>query len=471
MTQTLWTAEELQAITGGTLSAGGWSITGLEIDSRKTGPGDLFLAFEGEQVDGHAYLDAASQAGAAAALVSKQVEARLPTLLVSDVLEALEKIAVASRARSKARIAALTGSVGKTGSKEMLAACLRALAPNAHASAGNLNNHIGAPLSLARMDEASALAVFELGMNHPDEIRPLTKMVRPHVALITNVELVHAGHFKYAGEIATAKSEIFDGVELGGTAVLNADNPYTPYLRERASASGIEKFLTFGRDEGSDIRLLDLKVTSNSTEVSADVLGQRMSWSVGGVGDHWGLNSLGVVGVLAALELDLEACLPALSKVSAMRGRGGQVVIDVPGGSFLLIDESYNASPPAVEAALKVFAASETSGRRILVLGDMLELGHTSKAAHEGLKAAVEASGADAVWLIGPEMKALRDELPSALVAGWAETSETLAQEIANSVRAGDTLLVKGSLGMKMKHVVNALEALSPPVSAAGAGG
>ncbi|NQW12042.1 MAG: UDP-N-acetylmuramoyl-tripeptide--D-alanyl-D-alanine ligase [Alphaproteobacteria bacterium] len=462
MNPVLWTRADAAAATGGRAQGAKWTARGVVIDSRRIARGDLFVALPGDRVDGHDYVTAALRAGAVAALVSRVpagVE-NAPLLIVEDVLTALADLGRAARARATARIAAITGSVGKTGSKEMLTAALTVLGPT-HRSAGNLNNHIGAPLSLARLPADAAFAVFELGMNHANEIRPLARMVRPHVALITNVEPVHAGYFDSVEAIADAKAEILEGLEPGGTAVLNRDNPHFERLRAHAERLGVGRIVTFGSADECDARLLAVG-QSGGTTVTAEIAGARHRWSVGGIGRHWAINSLGVAATLHALGVDLDTALPALKGVSALRGRGGQVRLPVADGRFTLIDESYNASPPAVRAALTVFADAPTGpgGQRILVLGDMLELGSSATAAHRGLADAVKAAAPDHVFLVGPEMAALRAALPSALVAGHAERSVDLAGAVAEAVGPGDVVLVKGSLGMAMKAVVEVLETL-----------
>lgn len=475
MSAALWTRDEAVMATGGTSTGGNWMASGVAIDSRAVQPGDLFAALPGERVDGHDFVAAALRAGAAAALVTRRPEGvadDAPLLLVADVLDGLTGLGRAARARSTARIAAVTGSVGKTGSKEMLAAALAVYGPTL-ASKGNLNNHIGAPLSLARLERSVAYAVFELGMNHPDEIRPLARLVRPHAGLITNVEMVHAGYFTGLEQIADAKAEILEGIEPGGPAVLNRDNSQFDRLSGHAARLGIARVVTFGTGADADVRLLSAEVGAGGTRVEADVAGRRLAWSVGGIGRHWATNSVGVAATLHALGLDPAVGMAALAGVSAMRGRGGQVRLAVAGGALTLIDESYNASPPAVRAALAVFADAHpaTGGRRIAVLGDMLELGTLAADAHRGLAAAVVAARPDAVYLVGPEMRALADALPAGLVAGHAARSEDIAGTVAGAVAPGDVVLVKGSLGMRMKSIVAALEALAETPRRAANGG
>lgn len=468
----LWTRDTAVEATQGLAHGPDWSATGVTIDSRKIEAGDLFVALPGERVDGHDYVAAALQAGAAAALVTRVPDGLddAPLLLVSDVLEGLEDLARAARARSNARIVAVTGSVGKTGTKEMLAACLSVHGKTV-ASAGNLNNHIGAPLSLARLPQDCDFAVFELGMNHADEIRPLSRLVAPHAAIITNVEPVHIEFFDGIDGIADAKAEILEGLEPGGVVVLNADNGSFERLRAKARALGVDRVATFGQDATCDIRGLTIEPGPDGTRVSATAAGMEMHWTVGGIGRHWGFNSLGVVAVLHALKLDIAPCLDRLAAVSALRGRGGQIALDTAdGGTALLIDESYNASPPAVRAALSVFADAPAA-RRILVLGDMRELGDIAPAAHADLKDAVEAVRPDAIYLCGDAMAHLRDALGPDRVTLWTATAGALADAVADNVKDGDVVLIKGSLAMGMKTIVTALETAGAPAPRSQAGG
>ncbi|MCR9175505.1 MAG: UDP-N-acetylmuramoyl-tripeptide--D-alanyl-D-alanine ligase [Alphaproteobacteria bacterium] len=460
----LWTRDQAVAATGGIAYGGDWRASGLTIDSRKVLHGDIFVALPGERADGHDYVKGALENGGAAALVSRRPEALAtdaPLIEVPDVLAGLVGLATAARARSSARIAAVTGSVGKTGSKEMLAACLARLG-RCEATRGNLNNHIGAPLSLARLAPDADFAVFELGMNHADEIRPLTRLVRPHVALITTVEPVHIEFFPSVEAIADAKAEILEGIEPGGAAVLNRDNPHFARLSDSAERLGIGRVVSFGADDQADLRLLSHETVEGGTLVTASVGGHRMSWTVGGVGAHWALNSCGVVATLFALGVDIAAALPGLAEVRAGRGRGAAVTLTTDGGRFTLLDESYNASPPAMRAALSVLSdtAPDGTGRRIAVLGDMRELGAAAEDAHAGLRDAVVTAGLDRVFLVGAEMTALRRVLPEGLVAAHGDRSEDVADAVAASVRPGDVVLVKGSLGTNMKPIVQALEAL-----------
>lgn len=458
----LWTAPQAQAATGGTLSGPiGWTATGVSIDSRSVGKGDLFIALAGPNHDGHDYVKAAIEGGAAAALVHRVPDGcdGLPLLLVGDTMEGLQALGRAARDRSTARIVAVTGSVGKTSTKEMLALVLSAQGPT-HYSVGSFNNHWGVPLSLARMPAESTFAVFELGMNHPGEITPLVAMVRPHVAIVTTVELVHAGHFTGIEEIADAKAEIFTGLEPGGTAVLNRDNRQYHRLAAAAMAAGVDKIVTFGSHIDADARLLDCAVDPTETAVLALLKDKALSYRIGVPGLHWAMNSLAVVLAAGALGADAEAAARALAGMAPPKGRGERHRIKVPGGTAELIDESYNASPVSMKAAIATLAAAKPGkgGRRMAVLGDMLELGDDSATLHASIAEAVVAWNIDLVHTAGPLSASLREALPADRRGAHAANSEELAPMVKSAVKAGDVVMVKGSAGSRMGRVVKALQ-------------
>lgn len=463
MTEALWTSAAATAATGGKNSQD-WQAFGVSIDSRTLVAGDLFVALKGDAFDGHDYATNALDGGAAALLVERRPEgvpADAPVLEVASTLEALGKLGRFQRGRSRAKAIAVTGSVGKTGSKEMLRAGLSALGKT-HASAASFNNHIGAPLTLARLPLDADYLVSELGMNHRGELAPLARMVQPDVALITTVAAVHAGHFASEEEIAEEKADIFLGVKEGGAAVLNRDNRHFVRLRERARSAGIRDIYTFGTDLSADACLLNAELRRADSLVHAIVAQRRVRYRLAVPGRHWVLNSLGVLAGIAALGGDVAIAAAALESAEAPKGRGRQIEIVLAGGTLLLIDESYNASPPAVRAALDVLAMTKPKdgGRRIVVLGDMLELGHGAAAAHNALAQPIQAAGADLVFTAGPNMNGMAESLPRGLQAGSADDTAALAPLVSALVRAGDVVLVKGSLGMKMARVVDALNAL-----------
>ena len=439
-------------------------ITGFSIDTRSLTPGDVFVALKDTR-DGHEFIPAAFKAGAAAAIVSRSYArsgAGGALLRVDDPLRALEGIARAARARSNARIVAITGSVGKTGTKEMLRLCL-ALAGPTHAAEKSYNNHWGVPLTLARMPADSAFAVCEIGMNHPGEIAPLAQMVRPHVAVVTTVEPVHLGYFETVEAIAEAKAEIFTGLVPGGTAVLPRDNPHFALLRERASAVGAQ-IVTFGYHEEAEFRALQVDLGPKGSSVIAGHGSQRFPYRVGAAGEHYVRNSLAVLATLGAAGADAMRCLPALARVAAPVGRGARTLLDAPGGQILLIDESYNANPASVRAALAAMAATprDAFARRVAVLGDMLELGGAAEELHRGLKEAIDAAGVDLVLACGPMMQLLLEELAPERRA-WAPTSTELEAILLGIVQAGDVVMIKGSLGMRMAPLVAAMLARFGP--------
>jgi UDP-N-acetylmuramoyl-tripeptide--D-alanyl-D-alanine ligase len=458
----LWTAVDAVRATGGKCD-GDWQVTGVSIDSRTVQAGDLFVALKGPNFDGHDFVSEALDKNAYAVVssVPKGLEDDRRLLLVDDTMAALEALATAARERSSARILAITGSVGKTGTKEALR---RALARDGrvHASEGNLNNQWGAPLSLARMPADSDYAVFELGMNHAGEIEPLSRMVRPHVVLITNIAAVHTEFFDSIEDIANAKAEIFAGLESGGIAILNKDDDWFDHLKGAARSAGVRRIMTFGEREGADVQLDKIVVHPNATCMTATVQGTSVVYKVGVPGRHWALNSLAVLAGVCALGADLGKAVMSLAEMSAPKGRGRRHHVESDRGAFELIDESYNASPVAVRAALEVLGAATTGsqGRRIAVLGDMLELGASGPESHRLLADDVAANKIDLVFACGPLMAELMAALPPEKRGKHGETADELMAAVLSNIGDGDAVLVKGSLGMKMAPIVEALLAL-----------
>ena len=468
----LWTSTSAAAATGGRAVGPAWHAGGIVIDSRRTGPGDLFVALPGERTDGHDHVADAGGRGAAAAMVERTqgLPARLPMLVVPDCLEALARLGAAARSRSAARVTAVTGSVGKTGTKDMLGRALAAFG-EVEASSGNLNNHIGAPLSLARMRESVAYGVFELGMNHAGEIGPLSSLVRPHLAIITTVGPVHIGHFPDEEAIARAKAEIFDGMEPGGCAVLNRDNRWYGLLREAAARDTISRVLTFGRHPDADVRLVEARCDTTGSTVTVVIDDDPLTYRLDAVGEHWAANSAGVLACVIGLGLDARRAAEAIRSVVPGRGRGAQLSVALAGGgSIRVVDEAYNASPVAMRAAFRVLADARPGpgGRRVAVLGDMLELGPAACRMHAGLADDLMAAGPELVFTVGPLMQALRVRLPPGVSAGHAETSAGIVEDVLATVRDGDVVLVKGSLGTNMSPVIAALEALATCAEGAG---
>jgi UDP-N-acetylmuramoyl-tripeptide--D-alanyl-D-alanine ligase len=460
--RTLWTSTEIAAATLGRAGRA-FAATGVSIDSRKVAAGDLFVALHGPNFDGNDFVAGALSAGAAGALVDRLpvgIAADMPVVVVMDTLQGLQDLGAAARARGTARIAAVTGSVGKTSTKEALKAALGAFGAT-YASIGNLNNHWGAPLSLARMPRDTAFGVFELGMNHAGEITPLSKLVRPEVAIITAVEAVHIEFFSSVAEIADAKAEIMDGMTPEGAVVLPRDNPHFARLVDHAKRRGIRRVLSFGTETGCDARLIDYRMMSTGGRVTAEILGKRLSYALGMPGLHQAKNSLAVLAAIAAFDLDPIQAAAALAGLTALKGRGAREYLHLASGPIVLIDESYNASPASVRAALSLLSAAEPEGRgrRIAVLGDMRELGEQGPALHRELAPDLASAGVEQVFLIGPLMRGLHDLLPENMRGGhWSDSVSAIAPLLAG-LHAGDIVLVKGSLGTRMAPVVEALRA------------
>jgi UDP-N-acetylmuramoyl-tripeptide--D-alanyl-D-alanine ligase len=386
-----------------------------------------------------------------------------PLLVVEDVLVALRDLAGAARVRFAGKVIAVTGSVGKTGTKEALRLAL-AGDGETHASAASYNNHWGVPLSLARCPQNAKYAVFEIGMNHAGEITPLTKLVRPNVAIITAVEPVHLEYFGSLEKIADAKAEIFLGLTPGGAAVLNRDNSQYARLEASAKAAGVSRIVTFGKHADADAKLLRVSLQTDSSTVEARILGENVTYKLGAPGHHVVLNSLAVLAAVALAGADLALSALALANLKPTAGRGASARLRVPGGSALLIDESYNANPASMAAAIALLgqAPVEKSGRRIAVLGDMLELGLTGPELHRALAGPLAAAGVDLVFCSGPLMRALWEALPSSRRGGYAETAAALEPAVLDAIRDGDAVMVKGSLGSKMGPIVKAMERQFP---------
>ncbi len=462
----LWHSEDVCAATGGRLLAGdgAWTASGVSIDSRTCAAGDLFIAISGDRFDGHEFVADAIAAGASAAIVSRMpddAKAGHELVQVDDTMTALEALGRVGRDRTDARIVAVTGSVGKTGTKEALTLAFGALGPT-HATQGNLNNHIGVPLTLARLPRDSEFAVIEMGMNHAGEISGLSRLARPDVAIITTIAAVHLEFFDSVASIADAKAEIFDGMTSGGTAVLNRDNIYFAVLAARAWGHGLEHVRGFGAHPEADARLSASSLSESGSDITAAIGDRIVRYRLNVPGRHWVHNSLAVLASVQALGGDLDRAAAALEDLSAPRGRGARFDVVLGGGVLTVIDDSYNASPASMRAAIAVLASSRpgSGARRIAVLGDMLELGHTAPQLHAALAGDLQGHNIDLVFCAGEHMAALDSALPADLRGGHAETSEELAEEVAGAVRPGDIVMVKGSLGSRMAVIVDALKSL-----------
>jgi UDP-N-acetylmuramoyl-tripeptide--D-alanyl-D-alanine ligase len=460
----LWTVEAMaQAMRATRTGALPDSIPGLSIDTRSIAPGEAFFAIKGDNRDGHDFVPAALKAGGALAVIAADQRHRFPAdaplLVVPDVLDGLRDLARAARARSPAKIVGITGSVGKTGTKEALRLTL-SRDGETHASVASYNNHWGVPLSLARTPASARYAVFELGMNHAGEIEPLTRLVRPHVAIVTTIEPVHLEFFGSLDAIADAKAEIFLGLEPGGGAVINRDNPQYARLADRAKGAGVGRIVSFGEHARADARLIKCSLHADRSTVQARILGTEVTYKLGAPGRHVVLNSLAVLAAAALVGADLALAALALAELQPTAGRGARVTLDLPGGAALLIDESYNANPASMRAALALLGQSEVGprGRRLAVLGDMLELGAGGADLHRGLAEPVVGHDIDLVFCCGPLMRSLWDALPSERRGGYAETSAALEPQVLAALQPGDAMMIKGSLGSRMGPIVKALE-------------
>ncbi len=452
---TLWTAAEAADATGGRATAD-WVVNGVSIDTRTIQPGDLFVALKDVR-DGHDFVAQALEKGAGAALVSRipdGVSEDAPLLIVDDVQTGLEALGQAARARSDARVIGVTGSVGKTSTKEMLSTIL-SMQGKTHASVASYNNHWGVPLTLARMPRDTEYAVIEIGMNHPGEIAPLARQARPHVALVTTVAAVHLEAFESVAGIAHEKAAIFEGLESGGAAIVNADVEHADILRQTAQDHGAG-IVDFGRD-AKDYSLTDVTQGGDSVQASASVGDRLITYDVQSAGTHFAMNALGALAACVEMGVDLDEAIAGLRRWSPVKGRGVRETLSMAtGGQIELLDDSYNANPTSMEAALDVLAASQ-GARRIAFLGDMKELGAQEVAMHAGMADVAAMAQVDQVHCIGPLMKALHDALPAGKRGRWSETSTEMAGHLPDLIRAGDTVLAKGSLSMGLARIVDGL--------------
>ncbi len=452
----LWSAADLARAIGGRLAVP-FAAYGVSIDTRSLAPGDLFVALEGDNRDGHDFVAGALAKGAAGALVHRPVTdlaADAPLLMVSDTLAGLHQLGSFARARFGGKLVAVTGSVGKTTTKEMLRTILSARGAT-HAAEASYNNHWGVPLTLARLPTTTRFGVVEIGMNHAGEIAPLARLARPHVALITTIGRAHVGHLGGIEAIADEKVSIARGLEPGGTLLLPADSPLLDRMRR---AAGDARVITFGAGEQADARLLDLACDAEGSDVTARIVGIDVRFRLAAPGGHMAMNAVAALAGAAMLGADVAAGADALQGFTAVAGRGARRPIAVRGGQALLLDESYNASSASVRAALAVLRL-QPAARRLAVLGDMLELGAEGPAEHADLAPDV-AAAADALFTCGTLSRNLFEAIPAAVRAAHAPDAATLAPIVAAAAGPGDAILVKGSLGSRMRLVVAALDAI-----------
>jgi UDP-N-acetylmuramoyl-tripeptide--D-alanyl-D-alanine ligase len=459
----LWTSDEVARALAPATIAAPFEANDVTFDSRAVVKDDLFFALSGETTDGHGFVGEAMKRGAAAAVVSRDIEAAGGTLIrVPDTMKALASLGRAGRRRSKARIASVTGSVGKTSTKDALRAMLAAQAPTS-ASVASFNNHVGVPISLARLPREAHYGVFEVGMNHPGEIEPLARQVEAHVGVITNVGPVHIGYMGSEEAIADEKGCLFAGMAEGAVAVLDRDSHHYDRLAGHARRFGVSRIVGFGRSETAEARLLSCSLQDTGSDVAALIHGRRIEYRLGAAGEHWVLNSIAALAVVEALGANVVEAAATLKGIGASPGRGARRMLKFGAGTVELLDESYNANPVSMRAMLALLARTEPArgGRRLLAMGDMRELGEGADAYHAGLADAVAASGAAQVFLCGPHMRALWPLLAPAQRGVHRPDSASLAGDVAAALKAGDVIAVKGSLGSKMKNVVDAILAAS----------
>lgn len=462
----LWaTADLIKAMDGRPLGTMPEGITGISIDSRNLDQGAAFFAIKGDKFDGHDFASAALANGAGVLVIAESKLPAMgmwnaPTIVVSDVLKAMEKLGRAARERVSGKVVAITGSVGKTTTKEMLRTVL-APSGKVHASVASFNNHWGVPLTLARMPEDTDFGVFEIGMNHSGEISALVDMVKPDVALITCVEAAHMGNFKNLDEIADAKSEIMEGLVDGGAIILNQDNSSYQYLLDKAKTHGLDGHIySYGRNDTANFELLSLKTHSKCSCFTMNIDNEELAVKLGAPGDHLVQNALGVLGMCSLIGADIALAALALADYSAEKGRGERSVRKVGAGEFTLIDESYNANPASMRAGISLLATTEPGrgGRRIAVLGDMLEMGEFSEKLHVELAEPLQEAGVDIIVLSGPDMNYLAEAIRGDMQVYYRADLDVLIEWLTSKLRSGDVVMVKSSLGIGFGKIVKKLK-------------
>ncbi len=456
---TLWTSEEIVEATGGRLEGSAFTVESVAIDSRKLEPRSFFVALKGEKMNGHDFVQAAIERGAAASLVDHvpaSVQGKSCFIVVPDVYEALLALARASRARVKGKVIGVTGSVGKTGTKEAIRIAA-ASAGKVYATHGNLNNHFGLPLSLCNLPRDTDFGVFELGMNHAGEISALTRLAKPDVAVITTVEPAHLEFFASVDAIADAKAEIMEGITPGGTIILNKDNPFFEKLQVYARKYAVPNIIAFGEHEGADFRLTSYAPEGLGSRVEANIAGTPITYRLGTIGRHYALASLSVLAAATAAGADLANCAAALAHFQEPEGRGRLHRAQLKKGAVTVIDDCYNASPASMRAAIhklgEVHQSLASRGRKVVILGDMLELGASSPDLHRALLVPLQEAGVHRVFLAGNAMKNLFDILPDTMRGGWAADAAGLKETVMSALGREDIILVKGSRGSRMDIV------------------
>ncbi|MGA0911572.1 MAG: UDP-N-acetylmuramoyl-tripeptide--D-alanyl-D-alanine ligase [Candidatus Puniceispirillaceae bacterium] len=468
MTAPLWTADDLIAGTGGTLGDPAVAcppILGIEIDSRNCQAGDLFVALDGTQNDGHEFIGDAAKAGAAACLVSRpNKDVPIAQIIVEDPLAGLARLGDAGRARFTGQMIGITGSVGKTGSKDMLAHAVAAFGKT-HANQRSFNNHIGVPLTLASLPADADFAVQEMGMNAAGEIASLTKLARPDIALITRIASTHGGFFESLDDIAKAKAEIFQGLAVSGTAILNLDDPFYPVLGDAARTAGAARIITFGRNDDAEFCLLEARQHDRGMSVHAEIAGHELRFEMAMHGIHWAQNALGVLASVDALGLCVETAAARLASCPTPKGRGGRQSGLYHGCNITLIDDSYNASPASMMAA---FASMSTTPPTIMILSEMRELGGATAAEHAALMPQINALAPRLVIALGSAMHGALDLLEDSIAAIAAADIADAVKSLDDAVEDGDIIFIKGSLGSGSWRVRDAISASLDPATSSG---
>ncbi|MCI5049162.1 MAG: UDP-N-acetylmuramoyl-tripeptide--D-alanyl-D-alanine ligase [Rickettsiales bacterium] len=470
--KTLWTAREVAQATRGNI-ADDWEVSRVTIDSRTVKEGDLFVALKGDRFDGHDYVNDAIDKGAVAAVVSEKPEgvSEDKLVLVDDTEVALQDLGVQGRSRAQAQVVGVTGSVGKTGCKEMLKVALSATG-SVYATQGNLNNHLGVPLTLANLPQDVEFAVIEMGMNHSGEIEQLSLWAKPDVSIITTVDAVHLEFFESVEAIADAKCEIFEGMHESGVALINYDNPHFERMQRRAVAMGLDRVLSFGASDDALCQLIQYGIEGTQSVVDASIAGTRLNYRLGAIGKHWGLMSVAVLGIVDALEADLPKAAQALEYFDEPDGRGRIEELKVTGGQLRLLDDAYNASPVSMQAAFEKMALIRDHDsqpvRTVAVLGDMLELGADSRDLHVGLVPTIVNNQIDLVFAAGQFMKDLYEALPESMRGDYDATAMGLAPKVVKRLQHRDLVLVKGSNGSKMSEVSKAIHKNASTLSSKG---
>jgi UDP-N-acetylmuramoyl-tripeptide--D-alanyl-D-alanine ligase len=457
MSQPLWTSKEIAKATGGAVKGGNWSVDGISIDTRELAKDDLFIALQAER-DGHTFCKAAIKAGAGGLLVSRS-DIEGPCVRVADTQKAMEALGKAGRKRSDATRIAITGSVGKTSLKEALGVMLDDTG-STHRSVKSFNNQWGVPITLARMPQQTRFGIFEIGTNHPGEIAPLSAQIKPHIGLITHIAAAHLAGFGSIKDIAREKASLWAALAKEGTAIMPADLPVSELLRKQASYFDVPHILEFGRSENCDVRITDWQTDPNGSHGSFDIHGQTVKLSTKVVGMHWADLIAVCLATALACELDLDAAAKAMKNVEVPAGRGRLLQLPVKGGFFTLMDDSYNANPASMKAALDTLGRFN-GGRKLAVLGEMLELGPDGPQLHGELAWPIEKAGVEQVFCVGQQMRELHRKLPCHRQAGWFAEPGGIAQDLYEQLRSGDIVLIKGSNGSGVHRIADQLREIA----------